>query len=161
MSSSAPLTIGALARAAQVHVQTLRYYESEGLLTPTERTPGGQRRYSEADKRRLHFIRHAREFGFSVDQIRELLDLAADRERSCTEIDEVARRHRELVRRRIQMLTELERELDRMIGECAGGRVCECRVLEVLGDHQQCLSEHRHDPESPRVGEEIDPVGNA
>lgn len=145
MSSTAHLTIGALAQAAQVHVQTLRYYESEGLLTPSARTPGGQRRYTDGDQRRLHFIRHAREFGFSVDQIRELLELAADRDRSCTEIDEVARRHRQLVRRRIQMLTELERELDRMIGECAGGRVCECRVLEVLGDHQQCLSEHGHD----------------
>jgi DNA-binding transcriptional MerR regulator len=151
MSSAAYLTIGALARTGDVHVQTLRYYEAEGLLTPSARTPGGQRRYTEADQRRLHFIRHAREFGFPVEQIRELLELSADRERSCAQIDEVARRHRQLVRRRIELLTELETELDRMIGECAGGRVCECRVLEVLGDHQQCLSGHGHDPDDPRA----------
>lgn len=143
MSGSAHLTIGALAQAAQVHVQTLRYYEAEGLLVPSGRTPGGQRRYSDDDRRRLHFIRHAREFGFSVEQIRELLDLAAERDRSCAQVDEVARRHRQSVRRRIELLRELEGELDRMIEECAGGCVSECRVLEVLGNHDLCGADHR------------------
>jgi DNA-binding transcriptional MerR regulator len=142
VTDSGHLTIGALARAAHVHVQTLRYYEAQGLLIPSARTPGRQRRYTDEDQRRLHFIRHAREFGFSVEQIRELLDLAADRNRSCEQVDEVARRHRQSVRRRIQLLQELEGELDRMINECAGGSVCDCRVLEVLGDHARCLSHH-------------------
>ena len=144
MSDTDGLTIGRLARQAGLHVQTLRYYETEGLLVPSARTPGGQRRYSEADARRLHFIRHAREFGFSVEQIRELLALASEGERSCGEIDAIARRHREDVRRRIRLLRELEAELDRMVSECAGGRVTDCRVLEVLGDHELCRRNHGH-----------------
>lgn len=144
MTATATLTIGRLARQAGLHVQTLRYYETEGLLVPSARTPGGQRRYSAADARRLHFIRHAREFGFSVEQIRELLALASEGERPCAEVDAIARRHREDVRRRIRLLRELEAELDRMVSECAGGRVTDCRVLEVLGDHELCRRDHGH-----------------
>jgi len=144
MNDQPEFSIGQLAGRAGVHVQTLRYYETEGLLVPSARTAGGQRRYTPADRQRLHFIRHAREFGFSIDQIRELLELAADERRSCGEIDEIARRHRELVRRRIHLLRELESELDRMVGECAGGRVTDCRVLEVLGDHHLCRVDHGH-----------------
>lgn len=149
MGTSRLFTIGALARAAGVHVQTLRYYEREGLLIPGSRTSGGQRRYREADRRRLHFIRHAREFGFSIGQIRELLDLAADRGRSCEEIDAIARRHLEDVGHRIRLLRELEQELNRMVDECAGGRTVNCRVLEVLGDHALCGTDHGHDEPEP------------
>ena len=149
MSETADLSIGQLARAAGVHAQTLRYYETEGLLTPSARSPGGQRRYTEGDRRRLHFIRHAREFGFPIEQIRELLGLAADRGRSCADVDAIARRHRALVQRRIRLLQELDAELDRMVTECAGGRVTDCRVLEVLGDHDCCRADHGHDPERP------------
>lgn len=144
MTDQAPFTIGQLARQAGVHVQTLRYYEAQGLLVPSGRTAGGQRRYSDQAAQRLQFIRHAREFGFATDQIRELLDLAEDTERSCVEIDAIVRRQRESVRRRIELLQQLEGELDRMLGECSGGRVTDCRVLEALGDHDRCSSEHGH-----------------
>jgi DNA-binding transcriptional MerR regulator len=144
MTPAAELTIGQLARWANVHVQTVRYYEREGLLVPSARTSGGQRRYTDADRRRLHFIRHAREFGFPIEQIRELIELAGERERSCGEIDAIARRHRDGVRRRIHLLRELETELDRMVDECAGGRVTDCRVLEVLGSHDLCRVDHGH-----------------
>lgn len=146
MSDDLQLTIGQLARRAGIHVQTLRYYEQQGLLMPSGRTAGGQRRYGAEAARRLHFIRHAREFGFSSDQIRELLELSADADRSCAEIDAIARRHREQVRHRIELLRELERELDRMLTECSGGRVTDCRVLEVLGDHDRCRTDHGHSP---------------
>ncbi|MDZ7748620.1 MAG: MerR family DNA-binding protein [Halofilum sp. (in: g-proteobacteria)] len=112
---------------------------------PSSRSAGGQRRYTESDRRRLHFIRHAREFGFSIDEIRELLELSAEHERSCADVDAIARRHREVVRRRIRLFRELEGELDRMVNECAGGRVSECRVLEVLGDHDLCRVDHGHE----------------
>lgn len=149
MSEQARLGIGELARATGVHVQTLRYYEEKGLLVPSARTAGGQRRYTRADQRRLQFIRHAREFGFSIEQIRELIELSADHNRSCAEIDAIARRHRDLVRRRIALLREMENELDRMVNECAGGRVTDCRVLEILGDHALCMAEHGHATNTP------------
>ena len=149
MNEGARIGIGELARAAGVHVQTLRYYESEGLLVPSARTAGGQRRYTRDDQRRLQFIRHAREFGFSIEQIRELIELAADHDRSCAQIDAIARRHRDQVRHRIALLRELESELDRMLDECAGGRVTDCRVLETLGDHAQCAVEHGHAADAP------------
>ena len=152
MHDTAHLSIGQLAQAAGVHAQTLRYYEAERLLVPSARTPGGQRRYTAADRRRLYFIRHAREFGFPIEQIRELLGLAADRERSCAEVDAIARRHRELVQRRIRLLQELDAELDRMVTECAGGRVTDCRVLEVLGDHDCCRADHGHAGEATGSG---------
>ena len=152
MSDTAHLSIGQLAQAAGVHVQTLRYYETERLLVPSAHTPGGQRRYTAADLRRLHFIRHAREFGFPIEQIRELLGLAADRDRSCAEVDAIARRHRELVQRRIRLLQELDAELERMVTECAGGRVTDCRVLEVLGDHDCCRADHGHAPGAAQSG---------
>lgn len=141
---TANLSIGALAQTAGVHVQTLRYYEKEGLLVASARTAGGQRRYTQADRRRLQFIRHAREFGFSIDQIRELIELSAEHGHSCAEIDAIARRHRDQVRHRIRLLREMESELDRMVNECAGGRVTSCRVLEILGDHALCAVDHGH-----------------
>lgn len=137
-------TIGALAREAGLHVQTLRYYETEGLLAPSARTPGGQRRYGQAERRRLRFICHAREFGFALDQIRELLGLADEGTSDCRRVEAVARRQREAVRRRIAALQQLEGELERMIDECDGGRGPGCRVLEVLGDHGLCTSDHGH-----------------
>ncbi len=140
--TEASWTIGALAHEAGLHVQTLRYYEGEGLLAPAARTAGGQRRYGEAERRRLHFIRHARDFGFPLHRIREVLALADAGATDCREIDAVARRQREAVRRRIEALQQLAAELDRMIGECDGGRGPDCRVLEVLGDHGQCRGEH-------------------
>lgn len=152
MNEQAYLTIGALARAAGVHVQTLRYYEREGLLVASARTAGGQRRYTQSDRRRLQFIRHAREFGFSIDQIRELTELSADHGRSCAEIDAIARRHRDRVRHRIRLLREMESELDRMVNECAGGRVTNCRVLEILGDHALCAVDHGHEGNASERG---------
>jgi Cu(I)-responsive transcriptional regulator len=140
------LTIGALARATGAKVQTIRYYEEIGLLRPPGRSEGGQRRYDAADRDRLGFIRHARELGFPLDAIRELLALADDPDRPCAEADALARRHLDQVERRIRRLEALKAELERMIVECAGERISGCRVIEVLRDHAECLSDHPADP---------------
>ena len=83
---------------------------------------------------RLNFVRHARELGFEVDAIRELLAMSAEPEQSCAEIDEMARRHIAGIDRRIAHLTTLRAELQRTVDECGRGRVCECRVIETLAD---------------------------
>lgn len=135
------LSIGDLGRETGTKVQTIRYYEEIGLMPAPARTEGGQRRYAAAHLDRLAFIRHSRELGFSLDQIRSLLDLSDRPDRTCAEADAIARKNLTAVRRRIESLRALEEELQRMVEECSGGRVCDCRVIEVLSDHRKCLHE--------------------
>ncbi len=131
-------TIGGLAKASGVKVTTIRYYESIGLIDPPDRSDGGQRLYDKNAIERMNFIRHARDLGFSLDAIRELIALSSNRERSCAEIDEIARRHAADIRHRIKRLKALEREMERMIKSCSVDKVADCRVLAVLADHDLC-----------------------
>ena len=134
--------IGSLARKTGTKVQTIRYYEQVGLMPEPGRTEGGQRLYGAAELDRLSFIRHARQLGFTLEAIRELLDLSDQPDRPCHEADVIARRQLKQVERRLARLEALRTELERMINECSGGRTADCRVLEVLRDHSECLAEH-------------------
>ncbi|MBL7250799.1 MerR family transcriptional regulator [Alloalcanivorax marinus] len=134
--------IGALSRATDCKVETIRYYEKIGLMPEPARSDGNQRRYADRHRERLHFIRHGRELGFSISAIRELLDLCDRKHRDCAAVDAMARRHRDAVADRIRALTALRDELDRMIRRCAGGDVAHCGVIEVLGDHRLCRHDH-------------------
>lgn len=136
------LTIGKLGAAAGVKVPTIRYYEQIGLLTTPDRSRGNQRLYDKPDLDRLAFIRHARELGFPLDAIRELLSLSDQPEQSCTAADAIARRQLLAVRARIARLKALEGELERMVAQCAHGTIADCRVIEVLGNHGQCTAPH-------------------
>lgn len=136
------LTIGRLATKTGTKTQTIRYYEQIGLMNEPGRTAGGQRRYDVADLDRLAFIRHARQLGFPLEAIRELLDLADRPGHSCAEADSIARRQLRQVEQRLLRLQALETELKRMIEQCSGGAVADCRVLEVLRDHSECLTQH-------------------
>lgn len=139
------LTIGMLSRETGTKVPTIRYYEQIGLMPEPSRTEGGQRRYSESDLDRLSFVRHARQLGFSLDAIRELLDLADNPDRDCDEIDIIAHRQLRQVEQRIGRLEALRSELERMLRQCNGGKTSDCRVLEVLRDHSECLADHNDD----------------
>jgi DNA-binding transcriptional MerR regulator len=123
-----------------VKATTIRFYEAEGLLPAGGRTDGGHRVFGQAHLRRLGFIRHARELGFGMEDIRELLRLAdAAPDAPCKGADVIARRHLASVRTRIARLRSLEAELERMT-DCHTGCVGECRVIEVLADatHGHC-----------------------
>lgn len=135
-------SIGALAKRAATNVQTIRFYEQEGLMPSPSRSEGGQRRYSKAHADRLAFIRHSRELGFPLDAIRELLGLTDKPEQSCQRVDHVAREVLADVEAKIERLEALRSELKRMIRQCKHGRVAECRVVAVLADHSHsnCLS---------------------
>ena len=126
------MKIGEIAAATGVHVETIRYYEREGLVPPPARTASNYRSYGDAHRKRLTFIRRARDLGFSLVQVRELLDLADDRDRPCTAVDELARKHRTKIREKIAELTALRRELDNMIGQGRHGSISECRIVEAL-----------------------------
>ena len=131
-------SIGTLSSATGCKVETIRYYEKIGLMPEPARSEGGQRRYHRNHRERLQFIRHSRELGFTLEDIRELLTMSE--QHGCA--DDIARRHRDAVQNRISALTALRNELDRMIGECEKGHPGECRVIEVLSDHGKCLTEH-------------------
>lgn len=137
------IAIGELARRTGVKVPTIRYYEGAGLMPAPARTEGQQRRYTAAEVSRLNFIRHARELGFAVGAIRELLALSAEPDRPCTEVDGIARRHMAEVERRIAQLVALRAELQRMVEACGHGVVGDCRVIETLADHGLCAHEHK------------------
>ncbi|ARO54067.1 MerR family transcriptional regulator [Methylorubrum zatmanii] len=138
-----PIAIGELSRRAAVKVPTIRFYEERGLLPKPERTEGNRRTYGEADVRTLRFIRHARELGFEIEDIRALLDLAGHPDRPCGEADAIARKHLADIDDRIERLTGLRQEMQAMVEQCSGGDVRECRIIEVLADHGECMSE-RH-----------------
>jgi Cu(I)-responsive transcriptional regulator len=126
------MNIGELARAADTKVETIRYYERIGLLPAPPRTAGNYRDYSAAHAGRLSFTRRARELGFSIEQIRTLLDLADQKERSCEAVDIIAREHLAEVKRKLADLAALRRELDSLIGQCRHGTIAECRIIEAL-----------------------------
>ncbi len=136
------LTIGELSRRTGVKIPTIRYYEDIGLVAAPPRSEGGQRRYGTAAVGRLNFIRHARELGFEIDDIRELVAMAQSPQASCHAADSIARKHLDEVERRIARLSALRTELARMVEECGHGRVCDCRVIEVLANHELCVGEH-------------------
>ena len=126
------MKIGELARLTGAKVETIRFYERSGLLSEPGRTAGNYRAYGRDHLARLSFIRRARGLGFSLDQVRELLDLADDRGRSCAAVDQITTTHLASVDRKIADLSALRSELDRMLGSCRQGTVAECRIIDTL-----------------------------
>ncbi len=136
------MKIGELSRATGTNVETIRYYERIGLLPPPARTDANYRSYGGEHRSRLSFVRHSRDLGFTIEEIRSLLDLSDHPDRHCSEADRIATRHLEQVEEKIAQLTLLRDELARIIGRCRGGLAGDCRVIEALGDHGQCESQH-------------------
>ena len=126
------LPIGALSRRSGVNIETIRYYERIGMLTPPPRTAGGRRVYGVKDVRILAFIRRARELGFSLDEVRALLRLGGPEKASCGEVRTIATRHLEDIRSRLSDLKKLERLLTKTVARCSGKVAPECPVLDIL-----------------------------
>ncbi|WP_397542802.1 MerR family DNA-binding protein [Roseovarius salis] len=136
-------SIGDLARRTGVKVPTIRYYESMGLIAPSGRTTGNQRRYGETELEQLAFVRHARELGFSLESIAALIDLQRHPDRPCHDASELAQAQLGDVRGKIRRLQALERELARIVEGCSGdGPAGDCYVLASLADHGLCETEH-------------------
>lgn len=128
----AHLAIGELGRLTDTKVETIRYYERIGLLAAPARTAGNYRAYGPEHLSWLSFVRRSRDLGFSLDQVRALLDLSDDRERSCEAVDAIAKAHLTEVDRRIADLRALRRELASMVEQCRRGTVAECRIIYAL-----------------------------
>jgi len=125
------LSIGDAAERSGVSVETIRYYEREGLIPRAPRTASGRRSYAPSDLKTLSFIRNARELGFSLDDIRALLALRGPDNR-CTDIKAIAARHLDAVRAKMRRIIEVERILSDAVTRCSGGRSKDCTLLAVL-----------------------------
>ncbi|KRR17678.1 MerR family transcriptional regulator [Bradyrhizobium retamae] len=130
------LRIGALAKRTGTNAPTIRYYEEIGLLRSADRQAGGQRVYSDADVKRLTFIRRCREFGFSIEQVRSLVELVQDPTQSCVHARDLAHEHLIAVRAKLAELKALERSIAAFVASCdascAGGPGPECVILDDL-----------------------------
>ncbi len=128
------ITRGVLSKRTGCNIETVRYYERVGLMPDPERSAGGHRLYAEEHVRRLQFIRRCRELGFTIEDIRALLNLVDRRDYTCAEVRDITIAHVDEVRRKIEDLRRLEATMSGMIKECDGGAVPECPIIDALFD---------------------------
>lgn len=128
------MNIGEVSRRSGCHIETIRYYERSGLLPAPKRSAGGYRQYADSDVDRLRFIARGRTLGFSLEEIRSLLQLADDPALSCAEVDQLASQHLADIKARMADLRRMAVALQRTLEVCQGGKRGECAILQVLGD---------------------------
>lgn len=130
------LTIGQVADAAEVNIQTIRYYERRGLFPKPRRTPSGYRQYAEDAVGRIRFIKHAQELGFSLQEIQELLGLRVQHGGACDAVERRTRAKIDVVEQKIRDLVRMRRTLEQLAEACTARRPTdECPILEALADH--------------------------
>jgi len=135
-------SIGSLSKSTGCNIETIRFYEKIGLLNKADRTLGNQRRYDKTHYNRLLFILHARDLGFSIEAIRQLLKLAQHPDKQCCEADQIAYYQLIEVETRIKRLKRLRKELLRMTDGDKHHRVEQCRVIEALAECSSCFANH-------------------
>jgi MerR family mercuric resistance operon transcriptional regulator len=127
------LTIGQVARSAGVGIETVRFYEREGLLQKPARKESGYRQYENGVVDRLRFIRRAKELGFSLKEIKELLALRVDPATTCAEVRKRAESKIADVEKKIEDLQRIKQALKKLTAACRGiGPISECPILEAL-----------------------------
>ena len=126
------MKISEAAAASGCHLETIRYYERVGLVPRPTRTGSGYRAYTPTEVERLRFISRGRELGFSLEEIRSLLRLDDDPKLKCGDVDTLARAHLADTLQRIEALTRMASELERVIAQCVGGERGACTILGAL-----------------------------
>lgn len=121
-----------LAQRSGCHIETVRFYEKQGLLPPPPRTAGGHRDYAPEHQRRLTFIRRSRDLGFALGQVRALLALVDGKGGTCAEVKAMTLEHLAEVRRKVGDLEKLGRILEDMASQCDGDAVPECPIIDAL-----------------------------
>lgn len=133
------MSIGELAKKSGSSVATIRYYEEIGLLVAANRTPSGHRIYGEETQQLLSTVRQCRSFGFSIDEIRELIAILNNPNRSCAETLHITEAHLSAVRLKLNELTALEKTLSELTSACAsscvGGSAVDCAIMEDRSSH--------------------------
>ena len=132
---AAPVAIGAAARASGVSAKMVRHYESLGLLGAVARTEAGYRQYTPADVHTLRFIKRARDLGFSMAEIAELVSLWHDRRRASADVKRIAQTHVAELEKRIQAMQDMRRTLQNLLHHCHGDERPDCPILDDLAGH--------------------------
>jgi MerR family copper efflux transcriptional regulator len=128
----AAMNIGAAARASGVSAKMIRHYESVGLFPEANRTEAGYRQYADKEVNTLRFIRHSRDLGFSIEQIRELLGLWQNRRRSSRQVKALAQAHIQELEQKLQKLQAMKATLEHLVHCCRGDDRPDCPILEAL-----------------------------
>lgn len=126
------MKIGEVAAQSGCKVETIRYYERQGLLPRPARTASGYRSYGHQDVDRLGFVTRSRALGFGLAEIRDFIGLEENPDLSCADVDRLAREHLAEVRHKLEQLQRLERALAALIAGCHGGQRADCAILNAL-----------------------------
>jgi Cu(I)-responsive transcriptional regulator len=126
------LTIGEMAKRSGLTAKMIRHYEGLALLPPAVRSDAGYRHYQESDVQQLRFIRQARELGFSLPQIGELLNLWHDQQRPSSKVKQVAQHHIAVLEQKITELTQMKNALETLVSRCHGDDSSDCPILDEL-----------------------------
>lgn len=131
-STSFPIGIGELSKQSGCNVETIRYYEQQGLMPDPPRTDGGHRLYGRQMRGRLFFIRRSRELGFTMNEIRELLSLVDREQVSCEKVRSIAEQHLDDIKAKIADLKKMQRTLSDLASRCSGDDVPDCPIIDSL-----------------------------
>lgn len=142
------MNIGEASKTSKVSAKMIRYYEQIGLIPVAQRNSSGYRAYSRIDVHRLHFIRRARNLGFSVAETKDLLSLWHDQSRQSADVKHVAQEHLAELDRRIESMRQMADTLKSLISCCAGDERPECPILQRLGEDEETLAP----PETAKTG---------
>jgi Cu(I)-responsive transcriptional regulator len=127
------LTIGSVARQAGLGIQTVRFYEREGLIDAPPRSSSGYRAYDDRAVHRLRFIRRAQELGFTLKEIRELIELESDQDADCDQVRGIANAKLAIVENKIADLQRMQIALQTMVDSCRGpGPIRDCVLMDCL-----------------------------
>ena len=130
------LTVGRAAKLAGVNVETLRYYERRGLMPEPERSVSNYRLYTEESVRRLKFIKHAQEIGFTLSEIQELLSLRATPDARCAEVRARTEEKIRDIDEKLRMLNSMRNVLQKLVADCSGrGGIDKCPILAALEEN--------------------------
>lgn len=128
------LTRGKLALLTGCNIETIRYYEQIGLLPPPRRSEGGHRLYGQDLLKRLNFVRRSRDLGFTIEEVRGLLDLVDGGKYTCAQVEALALEHVRDIQRKIADLKKLKNVLEAMAAQCSGNKVPACPIIDALFD---------------------------
>jgi len=129
------LSIGKIAKRAGISVETIRFYERKGLLQEPKRKESGYRQYQEEDIRKLIFIQHAKNLGFSLNEIRDLMSLQTDSRSTSRKVKDMAEHKLQDIEEKIKMLQRMRRTLRHLVDKCPGkGPTSECPILDALAN---------------------------